>query len=154
VILEFRKVTDPGQKRKLWYRKRQKASGKLFTDMCLCHRAVYFSPSCAAAMSCDWEGNRMSGVALAMRRRLKWFVHRRAQGLSISAPHQHSSLGVILFNFTLQYWIKGVLQTLNSTLRPKAIRGYVAEMEPGHGSRGQRFWLGRFGSGRVTGQKS
>jgi len=25
----------------------------------------------------DWEGNRRSGVALAMRRRLKWFIHLR-----------------------------------------------------------------------------
>ena len=33
-------------------------------------------------MSCDWEGNRRSGIALAMRRRLKWFIHLWAQGLS------------------------------------------------------------------------
>ena len=26
-------------------------------------------------MPCGWEGNRMSGVALAMRHRLQWFVH-------------------------------------------------------------------------------
>ena len=32
-------------------------------------------------MSCSWEGNRRSGVALAMRRRLQWFVHLRAHGL-------------------------------------------------------------------------
>jgi len=31
-------------------------------------------------MSCDWEGNRRSSVALAMRNRLKWFIHLRAQG--------------------------------------------------------------------------
>jgi len=33
-------------------------------------------------MSCNWEGNRRSGVALAMRHRLEWFIHLRAQGLS------------------------------------------------------------------------
>jgi len=44
-------------------------------------------------MSCDWEGNRRSGVALAMRHRLNPFIHLRAQGLSkgdehpINTPH-------------------------------------------------------------------
>jgi len=28
-----------------------------------------------------WEGNRRSGVALAMRQSLQWFIHLRAQGL-------------------------------------------------------------------------
>jgi len=30
---------------------------------------------------CGWEGKRRSGVALARRRRLKWFIHLRAHGL-------------------------------------------------------------------------
>ena len=34
-----------------------------------------------AAMSCGWEGNCRFGVALAVRRRLKWFIHPRVQGL-------------------------------------------------------------------------
>jgi len=39
-------------------------------------------------MSCDWEGNRRSGVALRhMRHRLKWFIHLRAQGLSKGDEH-------------------------------------------------------------------
>jgi len=29
-------------------------------------------------MPCGWEGNRRSGVALAMRHRLQWFIHLRA----------------------------------------------------------------------------
>jgi len=33
-------------------------------------------------MSCDWDNNRKSVVALAMRERLKWFIHLRAQDLS------------------------------------------------------------------------
>jgi len=33
-------------------------------------------------MSCDWEGNRRFGVALAMHHRLKWFIHLWARGLS------------------------------------------------------------------------
>ena len=53
--------------------------GKLFTHMCFCDQAVHFGTSRGAVMSCDWEGNRRSGVALAMRHRLKCFM---AQGLS------------------------------------------------------------------------
>ena len=34
-----------------------------------------------AVMPCGWEGNRRSGVALAMRHRLPWFIHLRAHGL-------------------------------------------------------------------------
>jgi len=45
-------------------------SGKLFTHMCLGHKALEFGTSRGTAMSCDWEGNRRSGVALAMRHRL------------------------------------------------------------------------------------
>jgi len=45
-----------------------------------CYQAVYRYRSC-------WEGNRRSGVALAMRHRLHWFVHLRAHGLrEISTP--------------------------------------------------------------------
>jgi len=33
-------------------------------------------------MPCGWEGNRRSGIALPMRRRLRWFIHLRAHGLS------------------------------------------------------------------------
>jgi len=32
-------------------------------------------------MPCGWEGNRRSGVALAMRHGLKLFIHLRAHGL-------------------------------------------------------------------------
>jgi len=31
-------------------------------------------------MPSGWEGNRRSGVALAMRHRLRWFNHQRAHG--------------------------------------------------------------------------
>ena len=46
--------------------------GKLFTPMCLCHQAVrvQFGTGQRAVMLCGWEGNRRSGVALAMRHRL------------------------------------------------------------------------------------
>jgi len=35
----------------------------------------------AAVMLCGWEGNRRSGVALAMRHRLQWFIDVRTGGL-------------------------------------------------------------------------
>ena len=36
-------------------------------------------PVAGAAMSCDWEGNRRSGVALTMRHiQIQWFMHLRA----------------------------------------------------------------------------
>jgi len=62
--------------------------GKLFTRMCLCHQAVSFGTGQAAAMPCGREGNRRSGVALAMRHRLQWFIHLRAHGLvrEMNAP--------------------------------------------------------------------
>ena len=47
--------------------------GKLFTHVSLSQSSIIWYRS-RAAMSCDWEGNRRSGVALAMRHRLK-FIH-------------------------------------------------------------------------------
>ena len=43
-------------------------------------------------MTCDWEGNRRSGVALAMRHRLKWFIRLRAQGPSKGNEHPTNTL--------------------------------------------------------------
>jgi len=37
-----------------------------------------------ALMPCGWEGNRRSGVALAMRHRLQLFIHLRAHGYASS----------------------------------------------------------------------
>jgi len=47
-------------------------------------------------MSCDWKGNRRSGVALAMRHRLEWFIHLRVQGLSNGDEHPTNT---VLFTF-------------------------------------------------------
>jgi len=44
--------------------------GKLLTPMCLCHQAVQFGTGQRAVMLCVREGNRRSGVPLAMRHRL------------------------------------------------------------------------------------
>ena len=44
--------------------------GKLLTPMCLCHQAVQFGTGQRAVMLCGREGNRRSGVALAVRHKL------------------------------------------------------------------------------------
>jgi len=38
-------------------------------------------------MACGWEGNRKSGVALAMSHRLHWFIHLLADGLGKGDEH-------------------------------------------------------------------
>jgi len=43
-------------------------------------------------MSCDREGNRRSGVTLAMRHRLQWFTQLRVQGLSKGDEHPANTL--------------------------------------------------------------
>jgi len=40
-----------------------------------------------AVTPCCWEGNRMSGTALAMLYRLQWSTHLRDQGPSKAAKH-------------------------------------------------------------------
>ena len=58
-----------------------------------------------AVMPCGWEGNRRSGVALAMRHRLQWFIHLRAHGLDreMSSPPT-LSCGVSPIYRTLAVW--------------------------------------------------
>ena len=34
-------------------------------------------------MPCGWEGNRRSGITLAMHHRLQWFIHLWAHGLDM-----------------------------------------------------------------------
>ena len=41
----------------------------------------------AVVMPCGWEGNRRSGVTLAMCHRLQWFIHPRAHGLRKGEQH-------------------------------------------------------------------
>jgi len=57
-------------------------------------------------MLCSWEGNRRSGVALAMRHRLYWSIHLRAHGLRKGDEHPaYTPVGVCgtlyLFTFYL-----------------------------------------------------
>ena len=46
---------------------------------------------------CDWEGNRRSDVALAMRHRLQYFIHLRDHGLRKEmSTHMHFSSDIII----------------------------------------------------------
>jgi len=43
-------------------------------------------------MPCGWEGIRRSGIALAMRQKLKWFIYLRAHGLRKEDEHSVDTL--------------------------------------------------------------
>ena len=43
--------------------------------------SIIWYRSRGAVMLCGWEGNCRSGVALAMRHRLQWFIQLRAHGI-------------------------------------------------------------------------
>jgi len=74
--------------------------GKLFTPMYLCHQGVSIGTGETAMMPYGWEGNRGSGVALAMRHRLQWFIHLRTQRLNydrkMSTPSMPPFYGYLL----------------------------------------------------------
>ena len=61
------------------------------------HTRVPLSPSSIiwyrsrAVMPCGWEGNRRSGVAVAMRHRLQWFIHLRAHCLHLHGTRSFNS---------------------------------------------------------------
>jgi len=42
-------------------------------------------------MPYGWEGNRRSGVALATRHRLQWFIHLQAYGLRKGDEHPNNT---------------------------------------------------------------
>jgi len=54
-------------------------------------KIVKFGTGLGAVMPCGWEGNRRSGVSLAMRYRLMWFVHLQAHGLRKGDEHPTST---------------------------------------------------------------
>ena len=55
--------------------------GKLFTHVPLSPSSIIWYCGQGVVMPCGWEGNRRSGVALAMCHRLQWFIHLQAHGL-------------------------------------------------------------------------
>jgi len=51
-------------------------------------------------MSCGWGGKRRSGVAVAMRHRLQWFIHLRVHGLRKGDEHPAYSPHGVCHSFT------------------------------------------------------
>jgi len=45
-------------------------------------------------MPCGWEGNRRSGITLAMRHGLQWFIHLRAHDLRKEDEHPAYTTGI------------------------------------------------------------
>jgi len=78
-------------------------------------------------MSCDWEGDRRSGVALAMRHRLKWLIHLRAQGLSKGDEHPtntpHGAYGT-LYLLPFECRIRRVCRQRENAERRMIARGW------------------------------
>jgi len=71
-------------------------------------------------MSGDWEGNRRSGIALAMRHRLKLFIHLRAQDLSKGDEHPtNTPLGVW---YSLPLFLSGVVLFAAPLSAPRDVR--------------------------------
>ena len=60
-----------------------------------------------AVMPCGWEGNRRSGVALAMRHILQQFVHLRADGLRKEDEHPAYTPHGLWHSFTFLLHHKG-----------------------------------------------
>jgi len=54
-------------------------------------------------MPCGWEGNRRSGIALAMRHRLQWFIHLWGYGLRKGDEHPTYTPHGVWHSFTFLY---------------------------------------------------
>jgi len=67
-------------------------------------------------MPYDWEGNRRSGVALAMRYVLKLFIHLRAQALKKGDKHSAKRY-TPLWGMALSVYLLHQIETDN-TLEP------------------------------------
>jgi len=59
-------------------------------------------------MPYGWEGNRRSGVAMAMRHKRQWFIHLRAQWLTegrrtrlLHSSKEHSTLYLARYTVTM-----------------------------------------------------
>ena len=86
-------------------------------------------------MSCDWEGNRRSDVALAMHHRLKWFIHLRAQGLSKGDEHPTNTLHTVWYSVRLtvcsKYRVKKHPTGYNRLSAPGCQTGLTAGLTTG-----------------------
>jgi len=61
-------------------------------------------------MPCGWEGNRRSGVALAMRHRLQWFIYLRAH--SLMKGDEHPAYTVFMGHCTAFFYLGYVPSTV------------------------------------------
>ena len=74
--------------------------GKLFKHMSLSWRRIILGSSWTAVMSCDWEGNCMSGIALAhaSQSSVVCLPTGSRPKYGRRAPHQYCSWGIALLN--------------------------------------------------------
>jgi len=63
----------------------------------------------------NWEGNRRSDVALAVRYRLHWFIHLRAQGLNKEDEHPTYTPHGLRHSLPLAFNFKRVDTTATTT---------------------------------------
>ena len=61
--------------------------GKLFTRVCLFPNSATWYGSVSGDALYRWEDNRRSGVAVAMRQKLQWFIHLRAHSQGKGDEH-------------------------------------------------------------------
>jgi len=86
------------------------------THMYLCHQQHKFGTGYRAVMPCCWEGNRRSGITLAMRHRLQLFIHLLVCGLRKGNKHpaytpRHTSLN---FHRFIPAFLGGLVTELTS----------------------------------------
>ena len=82
-------------------------------------------------MPCGWEGNCMSGVALAMRHRLKWFIHMLAHGLDreMSTPPTLSCGVWPIYRLSWGIWAHPIeFGVLKSHILDVSVRAAVEQM--------------------------
>jgi len=72
-------------------------------------------------MACGWGGNRRSGVALAMRHRLQWFIHLRAHGLRKGDEHSAYTPRGVWHSFTFPLRIQPLGGQVSRGLKVKVI---------------------------------
>jgi len=60
--------------------------------------------------SLGWEGNRRSGVALAMRHRQQWFIHLRAQQ-RMEGRDEHHVYAPLDYGPPLPFYLSGEIPT-------------------------------------------
>ena len=105
-------------------------------------------------MPCGWEGNRRSGVALAMCHGLKWFISLRAHGLDreMSTPPTLSCGVWPIYHLPPIQWIGPGDYVFGLSVR-LCVRAYQNKQWVDgswvNGSNGPVFWIGHMGHGSM-----